>query len=342
MKEIKKSSLMKGLELSLTISILVSVYLLVRTLDLNELTQMRRIKPFYLFLSFLLMFSMWLVQGIKMKVLARALDENISLKEGIKNYLSGAFVSNVTPFASGGGPVQALFLHQLGMSFGKASSIIIVQWVMRHLFFGLLGPIFFLFYRNLIDPGQLPDSIFQVAVTSSIIITLVLLFLVWKPQVIPIFANWLVRLPIIKSIFRKESVKEKFANLIDRSFHEIEIFHECLWRLAAQRKLVLLFTFIFTALFWVLFFMIAPVILLGLGGKPEFGRALIMQMIMYLILPYVPTPGASGAAELGFAAFFAPFVPLHLLGLLLISWRFLTFYIFILVGSLTTLRMMKN
>ncbi len=342
MKQIKRSSLIKGLKLSLTISIVVSVLLLVRTMDIKELTQMGQIKFSYLLLAFGLMFLMWFTQGIRMQILATALNEKITLKEGIKNYLSGAFVSNVTPFASGGGPIQTFFLSQLGMSLGKASSIIIVQWVMRNIFFGLLGPIFFFFYRDLINPGQMPVGVFNAAVSGSITITVILLFFIWKPQVIPIIARGITRLPLVNRIFTKGDWRIKFDTLIDQAFHEIEVFHQCLWTLAAKKKMAIFLALIFTGLFWTFFFMIAPVILIGLGGKPFFVRAFIMQTIMYLILPYIPTPGASGAAELGFAAFFAPFVPTHLLGILMVAWRFMTFYIFILIGSIITLKMMND
>lgn len=339
MKGIKRRNIVIGLRVSLSISIIVSLVLLARTMDLEQLNLMREIRPFYLLLAVGLMLLMWLVQGIRMQILASALDEHISLHNGIKNYLAGAFVSNVTPFASGGGPVQVFLLNQMGISLGKASSIIIVQWVFRHVFFGLLGPIFFIFYRNLIDPGQLPAGVFQSAVIGSISITIVLLFFVWKPQVIPMVANGVLRLPLIRDFLAKrEKLKTSLDNLIDTSFHEIEVFHECIWRLAGEKRMELILGVVFTGLFWTFFFMIAPVILIGLGSQPHFAQAFIMQTIMFLILPYIPTPGASGVAELAFAAFFSPFVPIHLLGILAIAWRLLTFYMMIIFGSMTVLR----
>lgn len=339
MKEVKRRNIIVGLRVSLSISIIVSLALLVRTVDFDQLNLMREIRPGYLILAMGLMFLMWLVQGVRMQVLASALDEKISLKNGIKNYLAGAFVSNVTPFASGGGPVQVLLLNKMGFSLGKASSIIIVQWVFRHVFFGFLGPIFFLFYRHMIDPGRLPSGVFQSAVIGSISITIVLLFFVWKPQVIPIVANGILRLPLIRSFLSKrDHLKTSIDQLIQKSFQEIAVFHECLWRLAAEKRMELILGVVFTGLFWTFFFMIAPVILIGLGSQPNFVRAFIMQTIMFLILPYIPTPGASGVAELTFAAFFAPFVPVHLIGILAISWRILTFYMMIVFGSMIVLR----
>lgn len=342
MKEIQQSNLTKGLKLSIAISVVVSIALLTRTLNIQQLKEVWRIQPLYLVLALLLVGLMWFAQGMSMTILARALGEKLTLAEGTKNYLCGSFVSNVTPSSSGGGPFQVLLLHRMGISLGKATSIITVQWSMRHLLFGIFGPIFFIFYGGYINPGKLPPDIFRLAVYGGTFITVALLFFVWKPQVIPGLARGIMHLPGIRRYFQREGREAKFTALIDKTYHEIEVFHECLWTLAAHKKLALFSSAGFIALFWVLFFSIAPVLMIGLGAKPFFLRAIIMQTIMFLIIPYIPTPGASGVAELGFAAFFAPFVPLPLLGILAVAWRLLTYYFSIFFGGLITLRILAT
>ena len=340
MSEIKRQNLLKGLKLSLAISFVVSIALLTRTFNFHQLEQLKRFQPAYLLLALVLVVLMWFSQGMSMMILARALGEKISLAEGTKNYLAGSFVSNVTPSSSGGGPFQVLLLHRKGISVGKATSIITVQWSMRHLLFGIVGPVLFLFYGKYIDPGKLPQNMFNLAVFGGTFITIAMLFFVWKPQVLPGVAAFLMRLPGFRRYFHRAGNEEKFKALIEKTYHEIEVFHKCLWTLAAEKKLALLVSALFIGLYWLFFFMIAPVLLVGLGAKPYFMRAMIMQFIMFLVLPYIPTPGASGVAELGFAAFFAPFVPLPLLGILAIAWRLLTYYGSIIFGGLITLRMM--
>lgn len=344
MNQLNRKNIINGLKLTLAISIIVSVVVLIWTMDIEELKKMTHVRPEYLGLAFVVLLAMILTQGLRLKILARALDTTLSMKEGIKNYLVGAFVANVTPFSSGGGPVQVLFLQkQVGMSFGGASSIIIVQWLLRQIIFGILAPIFYLTSSELIDPGKIPTRLFELAVGGSVALTVGLLFFVWKPQVIPVLAKGIARFPGIKGLLENnEKYRLKFNELIDWAYHEIEVFHESLWTLAIRKKWEMFLTTLFTVVFWTLYFLVAPVILLGLGAEPHFGRALLMQTIMFLILPYVPTPGATGAAEIGFAAFFAPFVPFHLLGIVMVSWRFMTFYLLILLGSATTLKMLNE
>ena len=79
--------------------------------------------------------------------------------------------------------------------------------------------------------------------------------------------------------------------------------------------------------------MVIPVILDGLGVEPHYFRAYIMQTILYLVLPYMPTPGASGIAEVGSASLFVAFIPEKLVGLVTFGWRLFTFHLVLLVGG---------
>lgn len=56
-----------------------------------------------------------------------------------------------------------------------------------------------------------------------------------------------------------------------------------------------------------------------------------------MVSSYVPTPGASGAAELGFAELFRMVVPPALIGLAVARWRLRTYYFTLLVGGTLTL-----
>ena len=79
--------------------------------------------------------------------------------------------------------------------------------------------------------------------------------------------------------------------------------------------------------------MVIPLILNGLGLEPHYLKSYVMQTIYYLVIPYMPTPGSSGIAELGFASLFISFIPGGLIGLVTFIWRFITFYLHLFVGG---------
>lgn len=67
-------------------------------------------------------------------------------------------------------------------------------------------------------------------------------------------------------------------------------------------------------------------------------EAYIMQTLIYLVLPFFPTPGASGVAELGVASLFIAFIPGNYLGIVVFGWRFFTFYLLLIPGGILCLR----
>jgi len=67
-----------------------------------------------------------------------------------------------------------------------------------------------------------------------------------------------------------------------------------------------------------------------------------MQVVFYFILPFMPTPGGSGTAEMGFASLFSFFVPLHLLVLFVGAWRFIVFYFNLCIGAIVLLVEIKK
>jgi len=62
-----------------------------------------------------------------------------------------------------------------------------------------------------------------------------------------------------------------------------------------------------------------------------------MAGIFYLAAAYAPTPGSSGAAELSLAALFGSIVPFPLLGVFVLLWRSITYYLTLIVGGVTLL-----
>src|SRR3989304_3536808 len=97
---------------------------------------------------------------------------------------------------------------------------------------------------------------------------------------------------------------------------------------------VMFFVIFYTALMIASQFLVAPMILKGLGCDVGILSVCMIQGVLNFMLYYVPTPGGSGVSEgLGYALF-APLVPSHVLGIFLVIWKFLTNYVWTIVGGL--------
>jgi uncharacterized protein (TIRG00374 family) len=86
-----------------------------------------------------------------------------------------------------------------------------------------------------------------------------------------------------------------------------------------------------------------PVVLMGAFHlKADIVSVIANQLVLMAVMYFIPTPGSSGVAEGGFALIFMSFVPKHILGLLVVFWRFLTSYLSVIIGSYIFLKLLGN
>lgn len=332
---VDKNKILNGLKFAIIVSIFISAVIIFITIDegaVQKILGILNVK--YILILFMIMFLNWFFAGLRLKIMVGAVGERISLKDCIIIYLSGAFVSHVTPFASGGGPFQVYFLHKKGVQVGKSSMVIVIQFVFRLFFFGTLAPIFLIFFNETISPGVIPIYIFYLAFGSGILISVGIILFTLVPHISNKLIGYILKINRLKK-FIKHSFKAK--RLMVRARREIEEFRNSL-TILSQNKKALFLGALYTIIFWSLMFMVIPVILQGMGVTPNFFRAYVMQTIFYLILPYMPTPGASGIAEVGSASLFVAFIPSQLVGLVTFGWRLFTFHLVLLVGGIFALR----
>lgn len=329
-KVLDKKYILRGLRLAILISLLISAFLIIFTIDTDSLLTVGSVMSsrYILYLVIVVILS-WAFAALRLKLLLSTVGYNISFRSCFEVYLSGAFVSNVTPFASGGGPFQVYFLHKKGVNIGKSSTVVVIQFLIRLFFFGLLTPIFFIFFNWAVSSGVIPGSLFYLAFGSGIAISVGIILLVLIPGIMDKIINTIFRIKKLKK-FVKNSYRAK--RMLVKARAEMRDFRYSM-EIMRGYKLELFVAWLFTAIRWSLMFIIVPLILLGMGLDPHFFRAYVMMTLIYLILPYMPSPGASGIAEVGVASLFVSFVPGSYVGLVTFAWRLFTFYAVLMVGG---------
>lgn len=90
--------------------------------------------------------------------------------------------------------------------------------------------------------------------------------------------------------------------------------------------------------YWMPLTFIPYLVLRGMGVSLSYWTAFVTSMSVYLVMAYVPTPGSSGGAEIGSAALFARLIPSRLLGVFVLMWRAVTFYLTMAVGGFFLVR----
>lgn len=307
-----------------------------------------RFNPLFLLLGLATVLISWVIEGLRVYLIADALDERISLWRLIRINIATSFSGNVVPMASmAAPPTQVFLLHREGISVGKATAIVAVRTASSTLFYTISAPILFLgfghtFVRSLTRNLAVSATIQLVLIISSIV-ALTTLAILFRPELGARLTNAAFSLRFIRRLLGTRS--ERIA---ERAAQETRKFHESMVNLFRSRRDAILVALL-TLAYWALYFSVAPLLLLGVGfplGIRGTAKLMIFLFLTYFLLSYLPIPTGSGVSELSFGSILLFFgIPDPFRTVILVVWSFLCVQIYTLLGGaffLGSLRKRKN
>ena len=121
-------------------------------------------------------------RGTHASCLLRAMGYRVTTKAALRSNLLGYFLSSVTPFTAGGGPLQVYSLHRSGVPVGYATAAVLVNGFFAHFSLALSGT--FIVFGSDVAAG-LDPRIYQWLRMSIFVymgVLLVLAFSVWHVE----------------------------------------------------------------------------------------------------------------------------------------------------------------
>lgn len=258
--------------------------------------------------------------------IVRASGEHVSLYVSLQTSAVKYFFNMITPFSFGGQPVMIYYLTQNNVPPGKSSTVVMTKLMLMALwtFLGALAA--FYFYTGLIVSHTAILIIFVVAcvIQTAFILSIILLMLF--PQ---LFIGFLIRIGKLGQkfkLFKKTDALKRTiiseASAARRSFKRYFKSHFIFFSSGVIANGIS-----YSALLLMLYF-----VLQGLGIPFEPWHAMAFTAILFLVMGFFPTPGASGFAEGLFILFVSTSASISILGVAVIIWRFFTHYLSMFVG----------
>ncbi|MDY6964995.1 MAG: flippase-like domain-containing protein [Halobacteriota archaeon] len=328
---------MDNVKKSLLISILVSLVSILLviwfTMDMEEIRQLSKIDPLYLIIAIAFHVGSWVVWSVRIKTLTKASGGYISFSRTFKIVVSSLFAAAITPSQAGGEPMRIYLLTE-DMKAGDATAVIFTDRFLDMAFLILISPLSLVIFRDVIFSGGLAVFLIFTAVLFALTITLTVLVM-YRPETIK---RGVRRASGLIVRFRNEDAADQ---LIDRIDGEIDSFVASMWNLA-RRRLDLLFASLCTVAYWSMEFLIASLILMGLGHPPAVLHTYAAQILLTVIVLVPITPGSSGIAEFGFAALFSTFAKSAPMGVFVVLWRFITYHLNLIAGGVAISRVLGD
>ena len=282
----------------------------------------------WLFLAVFFMFCYCVLESGVLYCTANCVKRKLSFFHAFRTTMVGQLFNNLTPFASGGQPMQLYYLTQSSFKVGEASSILLMKFIVYQsaliAYSTLLIFIRFKFFsQQLNNLGYLIGLGF--GVNLCVVIGLFLIGFLPKltTKIILFLIKLLAKLHIIKN---KE---EKMEHAIT----QINGFHNGFKQLMKE-KWVLLKSIFITLLQLTCMYIIPFCICMSL--KIEVNSILSMvaaSSFVMMISAFIPLPGASGGAEGSFYLLFGIFIMNPgLIAVAILLWRLITYYLPMIVG----------
>lgn len=265
--------------------------------------------------------------------LAAVSSGRLSLAHGMRGQLAWDFFSNVTPSAIGGGPFVAAYVaRDRGMPLGEGVAILLFAMLVEQFwtFFSTL----FVLAMLLLGVPVMPESVggwgkmvlggyATVMAVWTVVMTTALLY---RPAWIGAGVAWASRAPVLR----------RWGPRIRAEGHHLE-----------DRASVLrghgfgfyLRGFVLASLAWIARYAMLVFLVWSVDRSADGPLVFLRYMALMLGTMVMPTPGGAGSAEGLFALFIGPLVtPAVLVTPLLVVWRLLGYYLFLLLGLPLALR----
>lgn len=286
----------------------------------------------WLMFAFGMVVMYWFFQALCLSVVSSLSEDNLPFRTFFKSIIICHFFNGITPSASGGQPFQIYFLNRKGMKIGKASNIVVAQSTLYQVSLVLIGLIAIILNHvyNFFPPDNILRKLVIIGFIVNFMVIVILAYISFGKKTNKFIIMKLIHfLNKIKIIRNKEETLLKIERVIDSFYTSAKTLN--------SNKAALLKGTIYNFV-GLLFLYISPLIVAyAFGNYTDLNVIVTLVSSAYVMLigAFVPIPGGSGGIEYAFAAFFGFYIIGPTLMAMLLIWRFVTYYIPVVVGGVT-------
>ncbi|MCM2466283.1 lysylphosphatidylglycerol synthase transmembrane domain-containing protein [Methanoculleus oceani] len=335
-----KRSQWKWLLVSISFSTLVMAGVLYFTVDETTIEYLSQVNPFYLVLAALLHIVSLGFWALRIQKMSGSLGYRVRFRHCLNLVLANMLVAAVTPSQAGGEPVRVHELYRAGVPVGDATAVVVMERILDGIALGALGAFAMLFlgsYWSSLASGfsglSLMMYVAWIFVTAFV---LVFIYSVKNPDHLKRALKWMSRW-----VDRRWHLK-RLESLLEAIDREVDNFNAGLVKFVNHGKSGLVWGMVFTMLFWLSEFAIASLLLVGLGQPPYLIESFVVQLVIAIVMMIPLTPGGSGVAEIGATSLYSLFVPSSIVGVFVLLWRLILYYLNILLGLLSGLVIVRR
>ncbi|MBR4618856.1 MAG: flippase-like domain-containing protein [Bacilli bacterium] len=326
MKKIKKNSII------ILILTLVLLFFMLRHDYKNIAYWLVNCNKLYLILAIVVYFISVIIDSTSFYMIIKQYSNSYKFKDTLSLNIMTKFFNGVTPLSSGGQPLQVYELYKNNINLNDATNIVVQFFIIYQIAMVIfstvaviLNRVFKIFVKNLF--------IRKLVILGYVInvIVLLILFLVslnrkFNIKVITFIIKVLSKLKIIKN---KDKLISKWELKCENFYNSAQILKKN-WTVLIKGTIIQMIQ---------LLFLYSVPLLISMAIYDSVNMDLLNSLVassyVYLIGSYIIVPGATGGIEYGFMKLFSNFLKKKSLMSATILWRFITYYLPVILGAIT-------
>lgn len=283
------------------------------------------VAPGYFVLAAVLSIVPWFTGSLRLFIWGRFLGGKIRYRDVFRIVIGAELGAAVSPPLIAGSAVKISMLMRRGFTGGTALSLSVLESLEDTIFFIVMAPIALTLSSSwdlpIVKDGMkgLGHPSLWVLLASIAAVLCIVAALVWRRS-----GRWIQKVPVLRTL--AETIKSSYGNFT-ATFHTI----------VRGGKSIFALTMALTSFQWLCRYSVISLLLAGMGIPVRPLLFMALQVIVFALITFIPTPGGAGGAEAMFSLMYRAFLPAGAIGVVTTAWRFLTFYFLVLVAAVLAL-----
>ena len=267
------------------------------------------------------MVAFWCLEEVLLRQISLSFGQRLKRTASFRVSMIGQLFNNITPFASGGQPVQAYELARYGVSYGVSSCILLVKFVIYQLAMTIYALVF-TFIKYGFFSARIPGFglIIAVGFLTNVVALSMITAVGFFPNATRKGMSALVKLAARLHLTRRAD------SLQQRVSAELDMFYKNFQHMRRQPQIVVA-PLLVTVIQLTVYFTIPYLLFRSLGiDDVEYIQVFSATLFVFMVTSFIPAPGASGGAEGSLYWFLSIFISnSDLLLMTTVLWRLVTF-----------------
>ena len=291
------------------------------------INQLKNLQIQWIIVAAIAMVLYWTFEAKTLQSCVLLMKKDYKFEKAFKVTMIGQYFNSITPFASGGQPMQLYTLTKQELGAGSAGSALMIKFIFYQSVLTIYSLIL-IFWKASFFKTKMSNLFYLIAigfaVNSSVIICLIIFSKYRKltHKIITALSKVLEKLRLVKDMSKLEI----------RINDNLEKFHDNM-EIVKHSKKMMFKAFIYTIFQLTIIFVIPYFIYLSFGMRGASIDSMIAGTAFVMMLTaFIPLPGAVGGAEGAFFMFFSLFFASNNIMAAILLWRLITFYSCIIFG----------